>query len=114
MLHYNENHNVWPFFAASLYQVYSPFRILLEEGNAIQSELGRATLKSDFLFPGRHPQPASQPTMNKDVYDRVRERVKEYHLNEEEIRAIEKAQRQLNRHGWFSKGRESVPVTLQF
>lgn len=52
--------------------------------------------------------------MNKDVYDRVRERVKEYHLNEEEIRAIEKAQRQLNRHGWFSKGRESVPVTLQF
>lgn len=36
--------------------------------------------------------------MNEAVYKRVRERVKEYNLSEQEIRAIDKARRQVNTH----------------
>ncbi|KAI9259689.1 hypothetical protein BDA99DRAFT_561107 [Phascolomyces articulosus] len=36
--------------------------------------------------------------MNEAVYDRVRERVKEYNLSEQEIKAIDTARRQLNTH----------------
>ena len=36
--------------------------------------------------------------MNEAVYERVRERVKEYNLSEQEIKAIDTARRQLNSH----------------
>ncbi|KAI9323699.1 hypothetical protein BX666DRAFT_1889512 [Dichotomocladium elegans] len=36
--------------------------------------------------------------MNEAVYERVRERVKDYNLSEQEIQAIDKARRQLNTH----------------
>ncbi|KAI8137608.1 hypothetical protein BJV82DRAFT_335870 [Fennellomyces sp. T-0311] len=45
--------------------------------------------------------------MNEAVYERVRERVKEYNLSEQEIKAIETARRQLNTHttlGGFTGG----------
>ena len=36
--------------------------------------------------------------MNEAVYERVRERVKEYNLTEQEIKAIDTARQQLNTH----------------
>lgn len=42
--------------------------------------------------------------MNEEVYKRVRDRVKEYNLSEQEIRAIDKARREVNTH--------STPIPL--
>ena len=41
--------------------------------------------------------------MNEAVYERVRERVNEYNLSEQEIKAIDTARRQLNTHSKLFK-----------